>query len=264
MRILFCTFILFTSISLVAQDKPDHVLMLSGENKAGKVVGISETAIQFIHQGESLQYTLNKTDISKIEFASGRIEVYNEMPSLAEQGELLDHHNKIAVLPFVYIRDGVQQKNDAMERKVQGEFFGRMQSHIGILKAQATNTTNSLLAKNGVNDENFVQFTMPELANMLGVEYIIYGTLSISKEGATTYSYSAATIDKSKNRNKTRAYGSSSSSTQIQYQTDMEMFLYNDKGEVVWTKTKQSFWPNEDAYKETLKFMLKRMPIYQK
>lgn len=264
-KIIYTTFFLFILQASWAQEKLDHVLMLNGENKAGKVVGISTDAIEFIHDGESLKYTLQKSNISKIEFASGRIETFNEMPSkAAEKAALVDHHNKIAVLPFIYIRDGVQQKNDAMERKVQGEFFSRMQDHIGILKAQNTQETNAILAKNGVNDENFIQFTMPEIANMLGVEYIIQSTLSVSKEGATTYNYSSAVIDKDKDKNKTRAYGSSASSTQIQFQTDMEMTLYNDKGEVVWTRTKQSFWPNEDAYKETLKFMLKRMPIYQK
>lgn len=265
MKIFLSTIALFGTLSLMAQDKLDHVLMLSGENKIGQVVGISTETIEFIHDGESLKYTLKKSEISKIEFASGRIEVFNEMPSKAtENAALVDHHNRIAVLPFIYIRDGRQMKNDAMERKVQQEFFTLMQGHIGVLKGQPTQATNATLAKNGINDENFIQFTMPEITNMLGVEYVIQSTLSISKEGATTYNYSSATIDKNDSKNKTRAYGSSSSSTQIQYQTDLEMTLYNDKGEVVWTRTKQSFWPDENAYKETLKFMLKRMPIYQK
>ncbi len=264
MKQIYIIAILLMPILMIAQEKVDHVLMLNGENKAGKVVGISETAIQFIHQGESLQYTLNKADISKIEFASGRIEVYNEMPSLSEQGELLDHHNKIAVLPFIYIRDGVQKKNDAMERKVQQQFFSLMQGHVGVLKVQSFSETNTILAKNGVNDENFVQFTMPEIANMLGVEYIIQSTLSVSKRGATSYNSSSLLLKQNQAKDKVRGSNFSTSSTQIEYQTGLDMSLYNDSGEVVWTRSKESFWPNEDAYEQTLKFLLKRMPIYTK
>ena len=250
---------------MIAQEKADHVLMLDGENKAGKVVGISTDAIDFIHDGESLKYTLKKSNISKIEFGSGRIEVFNEMPSKAsENAALVDHHNRIAVLPYIYIRDGEQKKNDAMERKVQGEFFSLMQGHIGILKAQNTQETNAILAKNGVNDENFIQYTMPEIANMLGVEYVVQSTLSVSKQGATSYNSSSVTIKENEQKNKITGFGSSSSSTQIQFQTEVDMTLYNDKGEVVWTRSKESFWPNEDAYQQTIKFLLKRMPIYSK
>lgn len=253
------------SISVFAQEKLDHVLMLDGENKSGQVVGISEDAIDFIHDGETLKYTLKKSDISKIEFASGRIEVFNEMPTAASKNaELVDHHNKIAVLPFVYIRDGEQKKNDAMERKVQQELVAVMNNHVGVLKIQSTTETNALLAKSGVNDENFIQFTMPEIANMLGVEYIIQSTLTINQQGSTTYNSSSATVNRNDDKKKVTGYSSSSSSTQLQFQTNVDMTLYNDKGEMVWTQSKESFWPTEDAYQQTLKFLLKRSPVYSK
>lgn len=264
-KVSYIFFLCFLSLQIYAQENLDHVLMLNGENKAGKVVGISTDAIDFIHDGESLKYSLNKSNISKIEFASGRIEMFNEMPSKAsENAVLVDHHNRIAILPFTYIKNGEQKKNDAMERKVQNEFSSLMRGHIGILKAQSTQETNATLAKNGVNDENFIQYTMPELANMLGVEYIIQTTLSISEQGATSYNSSSVTINKNQEKNRVSGFSSSSSSTQIQFQTEVDMLLYNDKGDVVWSQSKESFWPNEDAYQQTLKFLLKRMPIYSK
>ena len=256
--------IFLVTISL-AQDKQDHVLMLDGENKSGKVVGISDDTIEFIHDGESLKYTLKKSNICKIEFASGRIEVFNEMPSSASSNaELVDHHNKIAVLPFTYIRDGEQKKNDAMERKVQQELVSVMQNHVGILKIQTTSETNALLAKSGINDENFIQFTMPEIANLLGVEYVIQSTLTINQQGSTTYSSSTATMNKNDDKKKVTGYSSSSSSTQLQFQTSVDMTIFNDKGEMVWSQSKESFWPTEDAYEQTLKYLLKRSPVYSK
>lgn len=137
-KIFFTTFFLLILQASWAQEKLDHVLMLSGENKAGKVVGLTDETVDFIHAGETLKYTLKKSEISKIEFASGRIEVFNEMPSAASRNaELVDHHNKVAILPFIYIRDGEQKKNDAMERKVQQELVAVMSNHVGIMKIKA-------------------------------------------------------------------------------------------------------------------------------
>jgi len=266
MKVFLPVFLIFFSITLSSaqEEKLDHILMTNGENKVGQVVGISDDAIEFIHQGETLKYTLKKSEISKIEFSSGRIEVFNEMPISSKETNLADHHNKIAVLPFTYIRDGEQKKNDAMERKVQQEFVSVMSDHVGVLKIQATSETNALLAKAGINDENFIQFTMPEIANMLGVEYIIQSTLTINQQGSTTYNSSSATVNRNDDKKKITGYSSSSSSTQLQFQTNIDMTLYNDKGELVWTQSKESFWPTEDAYQQTLKFLLKRSPVYSK
>lgn len=264
MRYLLTSLVLISILNVNAQTKSDKVLMVNGETKTGSVVGISEDAIEFMHDGEALKYTLKKVNISKIEFGSGRIEVFNEMKGGSKEAVLIDHHNKVAVLPFIYIRDGVQKKNDAMERKVQQQFFSLMQGHVGVLKVQSFSETNTILAKNGVNDENFVQFTMPEIANMLGVEYIIQSTLSVSKRGATSYNSSSLLLKQNQAKDKVRGTAFSATSTQIEFQTNLDMSLYNDSGEVVWTRSKESFWPNEDAYEQTLKFLLKRMPIYTK
>ena len=98
---------------------------------------------------------------------------------------------------------------------------------------------------------------------MLGVEYIVQSTLSISEKGATTYGSSYGTL-KEKDKNKLTATSFDASSTSLQFQTNLDMILYNDQGESVWTRSKESFWPNSDAYLQTIKFLLKRMPIYQK
>lgn len=101
---------------------------------------------------------------------------------------------------------------------------------------------------------------MPELANVLGVEYVVQSTLEINQKGSTSYN-SGVTNDA---KDKLSIFSSSSSSTQLQFETNVNMSLYNDNGDLVWTQKKQSFWPNEDAYLQTLKFLLKRMPIYTK
>ncbi|WP_339607670.1 hypothetical protein [uncultured Roseivirga sp.] len=264
MRILIISLSILVSLNAIAQDKLDKILMTNGETKTGNVVGISDASIEFVHEGESLKYSLKKENISKIEFASGRIEVFNKTDQTDGEASLADHHNKVAILPFVYIRDGEQKKNDAFERKVQQEFLTLMSGHVGILNIQSTNETNAILAKGGINDENFIQFTMPELANVLGVEYVVQSTLEINQKGSTSYNSGVTNAKQNNAKDKLSIFSSSSSSTQLQFETNVNMSLYNDNGDLVWTQKKQSFWPNEDAYLQTLKFLLKRMPIYTK
>lgn len=170
----------FTSLSVVmAHDSVDEttedpgldkIVMVSGEVKRGKVTGMSHDEVRFVHDKETLTYTFSKSKISKIEFgASGRIEVYNQVQmASAVAPNLSDHHNKIAILPFAYVRAGRQLTNDINETKLQQEFFNLMQGHVGSLNIQVPQTTKALLAKNGVMDESSNNYMIPEVANMPG------------------------------------------------------------------------------------------------
>jgi hypothetical protein len=252
--------------SIAQSPVSDKVLMTNGEVKQGQVVSIDDESITFVHKNESLQYKLNKTDISKIEFASGRIEVYNPVqPSFqgSDGTNLSDHHNKVAILPFNYIRDGAQLKGDIMERKVQREFFSLLKGHVGALKILDPEGVNAALIKHNINGENIYQFTIPELANFLGVEYIVQGTLTINQSGTSSFGSTYGQAE-SKSWNKISGYSLSASSTTVQYHTIVDIVLYNDSGEAVRSQSKESVWPNDNAYDMTFRYLIKRMPIYSK
>ena len=260
--ILLCTSISFAQ----SEAKLDKVVMTNGEVKMGHVTGISDTEVQFVHDKETLTYTLDKAKISKIEFgSSGRIEVYNQVQaSTTAEPNLADHHNKIAILPFVYVRDGRQQKNDVNETKVQQQFFSLMNGHVGALKVQDPQTTIALLRKNGVNDDTFDNYMIPEICNMLGVEYVVRGILTINQEGSTSYSSNYSSYTAKKNKPGTNKWSTGTTSSTLQFNTIVDMTLYNDNGEAVFSRSKESFWPTDDAYTLTLPWLLKRMPIYTK
>ncbi len=244
----------------------DKVVMTNGEVKMGHVTGISDTEIQFVHDKETLTYTLDKAKISKIEFgSSGRIEVYNDVQATTSADpNLADHHNKIAILPFVYVRDGRQLKDDVNETKVQQQFFSVMKGNVGALKVQDPQTTVALLRKNGVNDDTFDNYMIPEICNMLGVEYVVRGILTINQAGSTSYNSNYSSYTAKKNKPGTNKWSVGSSSSTLQFNTIVDMTLYNDNGEAVFTRSKESFWPTDDAYSLTLPWLLKRMPIYTK
>jgi hypothetical protein len=70
----------------------------------GKVIKMNPADLQFIYQNETVTYTVAKSDIVKITFASGRLEFLTKIDPSSKL-KLEDHHNKVAILPFGYIKD---------------------------------------------------------------------------------------------------------------------------------------------------------------
>ncbi|ULQ54595.1 hypothetical protein [Flavihumibacter fluvii] len=286
-RILVLLTALIFSIVVFAQGaaKADVILKLNGDELTGKVVDISDNDIKFSYTGENLVYTIKKVDIFKITFASGRIEVINKQPLPSEsrsepanntnaasptgQGTMESHHNKVAVLPFAFVKDG-QEAVNVLSEKAQQETYAYLTKHAGIFNIIEPRTSNAVLIKAGINKENIKGYTMEDLCNLLGVEYVIEGIVMVNKGTQTNYTSNSGKINnnnsnnKSTDKNKT-TYNSSSYSTSTQnFETSLNLKIYNDKGTSVFSQERKSFWSTADAYKITLEYLLKRTPLYSK
>lgn len=277
MKYLLLTAIaLVFSLSAFTQDGPktDEILKINGEEMIGKVLEIDDASIKFCYTGETLIYVVNKADIVKITFASGRIEFFNK-PVETSPANKADHHNKIAILPFKYLIDK-QDAGEELTYKVQREAFTLLQGHVGSLEIQDPDATNTLLLKAGVTNSNVRGYTMGEICNILNVEFILQGL--VNQESTTTSNVQSTTVDyKNKNFGTTsgKAIGtvngsagwvnaSTVTSTSQNYQTDITMNVYNDDGNSLFSQNHTSFWSMNDAYKITLQYLLKRIPLYQK
>jgi len=261
-------------IPVFAQDEKsyDVVLKLSGEEHIGNVIEMDDTTIKFVHTGETLSYTFKKSDVMKITFSTGRIEIINEVPKKnvdeSNQGSSLEeHHNKIAILPFAYIIDK-QSASEDMKYKVQTECYSYLNNHTGELVILDPITTNAILIKAGINTETIRGYTMGEICDILGVEYIITGTITQNETFTSNYQGSNTQIksgDNKKNSGKTiKASTSAYSSSTQNFQTAITMNIYTNKNTNIYSKDHSSFWPTTDAYKITLQYLLKRTPIYKK
>ncbi len=267
---------LFVVLSLqnFAQDEKNYdvVLKLNGEEHVGNVTEMDDNIVKFVHKGESLSYTFKKADIMKITFASGRVEIINEAPEVNEGNStpgsgLESHHNKIAILPFSYIMNK-QSVGEEMTFKVQNECYSFLNNHVGELSIQDPITTNALMIKAGINQDNIRGYTMGEICNILGVEYLVTGTITQNNTSTSNYSGTSTSGKNEKNKKNTgnifAATSSTYSSSTQNYQTAMTMNIYTDKNTNIYSKDHTSFWPNDEAYKITLQYMLKRTPIYKK
>ena len=270
--------VLGTFLVLAVNAQNDVILKLDGEEMEGKISKINENDLDFTYKNESILYKVKKADIEKITFGSGRIQFFNKKGGNVNSN-LEEHHNKVAILPFGYIKD-MERSNAIMTKKIQQETYTIFKKQAISLKFQDPLTTNALLAKAGVSNNNIEGYTMGEICNILTVEYIIQGLVSIEK---TTVSNYGSTSKQSKNTNNNthvdkngkivgdvwnnnkHSSTSFSSSTSVQnYSTNITMNVYTDKGDNIYTKDHSSFWQTEDAYRITLNYLAKRTPIYKR
>lgn len=269
-------FLFATSFSLAQNDV---ILKNDGTEMKGKVTAIDNDNVHFIYENETVEYTVAKSDMVKITFGSGRVEFFNK-PAGNSAISLEDHHNKVAVLPFGYLKDQ-ETSNPIMQKQIQEETYSIFRSKAQSLNFQDPRTTNALLAKAGVNNDNIDGYTMGEIANILSVEYMVQGMVSINKSSVTSYRNTNTTTKSDRNNNayidrhgniigdiwntnKRKTSSSSFGSESQNYVTNITMNIYTDKGDTIFTKEHESFWQTEDAYKVTLAYLAKRTPLFKK
>ena len=271
--IIYLFFIFLFTFQMHSQT--DIILKVNGDEMQGKVLKINPNNLQFIYQNETVEYTVPKSEIVKITFASGRVEFFNKSQN---NSKLENHHNKVAVLPFGYLKNQ-ETSNPIMQKKIQMETYTIFKKKAISLKFQDPVTTNALLAKSGITNNNLEGFTMGEIANILGVEYIVQGLVSIEKTSVTSFS-NTTTSSKNKNKahvdkkghiigdiwntNNRKSNSSTFGSTTQNYATNIKMNIYTDKGDNLFTQDHQSFWNTQDAYKITLNYLAKRTPIFKR
>jgi hypothetical protein len=281
-NLLVILFALAVNFQLQAQTKKDVVYLNSGEKKEGKVTGITESVIKFRFEGEEFDYELNKSDVNKIEFASGRVETFGES-SLGQPAPPArnptpsggaDTHNKVAVLPFEFISNDPSMSPESMSKLVQSTTANLVRDEYRTLTLQDPLTTNALLAKKNINQSNLSSFTPDELAQTLGVEFVVFGTLSVTNKGTSTFG-SGGTVynekennsynnNKSSSNTKGSVYSSSSSQTTIEYDTTVDFRMFNDRGENLYSQSRHVFGTNMDSYKDGISYMVKRTPFGSK
>ena len=279
-------YVLFLMLSLAsmhlfaqpaAKIKEDVLLKTNGEEMKGRVTKITDDAVSFVYTGETAEYVIKKSDLLKIVHSSGRVEMFGQaaLPSQERQREQVnmsaspaDHHNKIAILPFTYIMDN-QPGADAIGFKAQEDTFSFLKQHAAGYTILDPRTTNALLAKGGVSKDKMMNFTMKEICDILGVEYVIDGSVMQNK-GYQTSSTSGIDNTKVKRDDDQKVkgistYGSTNSMSVQRYDVSVSLNIYMDNNASIYNQSHKAFLSNTDGgYSSPLEYLLKRCPLYRK
>ncbi len=275
------------NLSLFAQN--DVVVMTNGDIKQGKVTAMEENAVKFVHSGEELEYTLKKTDISKIQFASGRTQSFNDASVTASAAPAstapaaavpaatttaAERKGKLAVLPVEVISNDPGINPETMGTQIQHEAVNSFKQHSRGVMVQDPRTTSSLLLKNNIDHGQLAAMAPGEVATILGVEYVAYGVVNIENKGSMTTGSGVTTYkekedkanidDKRRTSTKATEFSSGSSSTTIEYDCKVELSVYNDQGSNVYSDSRDAFGMSQDSYNNGLNYMIRRTPFGDK
>ncbi|RUT72212.1 hypothetical protein D0817_00915 [Flavobacterium cupreum] len=272
--IIFCN-----SIFVVAQTtkKNDSIFMMNGEKKEGSILSIKDKTIKFVYTGETLEYELEKADINKIVFASGRTEIINYFGNSepdTRQSRPSDRKGKIAVLPFELISNDPSLDVYLLGEQLQAETYLSIKKYTSGLEMQDPITTNNLLAKYKLPYANLKAISPKEMAELLAVEIVVYGTANIRNSGASTYhgGFVSQNVMETKKKDgkkeKTNAFGteysSNSTTTVTNFDTKIILNFFNDRGADIYAVSRNSFGSDVDAYLATINYLVKRCPFGSK
>lgn len=267
-KIVLLMVVLFNTVIAFAQDK---VTMLNGEKREGKILAVRDDAIKFVYKGETLEYEFKKSDISKIEFASGRTEIVNVPSAAAVSSNPAARKGKAAVLPFEFITNDSSLDATAMSHQLQTETYNSVKENTTLNQVQDPITTNSLLAKAGLNGSNLMTKTPAEMAELLGVEHVLYGIANVTIQGSSTYGSGVSSIngkstekkqdDTKKTKSSGTVFSSNNATVQTNYDTKIDLNLYNDQGTNEFSQSRNSFGNGFDAYRATINYLIKRCPF---
>jgi hypothetical protein len=252
--------------------------MVDGEIKQGKVTAMEESAVKFIHTGEDLEYSFKKTEISKIQFGSGRVQTFNDsaqsapVPAATTSPE--ERKGKLAVVPVEVITNDPSINAETMGTQIQHEAVNSFKQHSPGMSIQDPRTTSSILSSSNIDQGQLTAMAPGDVAVMLGVEFVAYGVVNIENKGTmttgsgvTTYQEkesNARSTDRKDTRVKASEVTSASSSTTVEYDCKVELSIYNDQGNNVFSESRDAFGWTLDSYNNGLNYMIRRTPFGDK
>lgn len=292
---LFCIFTSTMFCKVLAQSKKnvkqknDIVTMLNGEAKTGKVKSVSDDVVKFSYTDETVEYQIKKSEIAKIEFSNGRVEVINTAaPKPAAEEKIVaqtvavpvveqapvavapaaavpkstpeERKNKIAVLPFEIFSNDPSLKSESFSRQVQQSCADAIRGQSPYQTIQDPMITNSILMKHHFTIDSLLSYTPQEWAEILGTEFVVIGSYSIENKGTQSTGGAYTSFDKKKTDDKTKGsvYSSNNSYTTTSYDTKVGLRIYNDSGNTLYSDTHSPAFGSLDSYNPGLKYMIKR------
>ena len=180
---------------------------------------------------------------------------------------------RVAVMPLVYLGDGSEGREEEMRYQLQDVVVSYMSRNAAELKFMDAAEINALLYKKGISSDNIRQYTPHELARLLNVEYLIMGSVIQDPGNIVTTENSYNTrrqyVDYrgrygDRNRISGRSFHTGNTVTRQHIKTQVSISIYNETGNRIYTKSRESILTESDAYKFALQYLLKRTPLYNR
>lgn len=281
----FAIIMLLVTIAGFAQNgskKLDKIIKRDYQIIECTIAKMSDKTVEYSLPGETLQISLDISQIARIDFASGRSQTFdvsttsnvvsstntnNNSNQTLASAEMKP--NTIAVLPVPYVNADNLQSSEEMSKFAQNDLYNKLldkSSNIFPLTVQDLRTTNSLLHKAGIDYKNIDETPIEDLQKILGVDNIVAAKISFTTaESATSVAYNSgnAKISDNNKKVKTSDIGTTSTNTQTYYYYTVYFDMYKNNTKI-YSQTRKPLFSIKDSWIDSVSYLLKRSPIYTK
>lgn len=236
---------------------------------------MSDKTVEYSLPGETLQISLDVSQIARIDFASGRSQTFDvstNNASASTSQTIVNAEmkpNTIAVLPVPYVNSDNLQSSEEMSKFAQNDMYNKLldkSANIFPLTVQDLRTTNSLLHKAGINHTNIDETPIEDLEKILGVDNIVAAKVSFTMSEsaiATTYNSGNAKVSDNNKKLKTNDISTTTANTQMYYYYTVYFDMYKNTTKI-YSQTRKPFLAVKDSWMDSITYLLKRSPIYVK
>jgi len=169
----------------------------------------------------------------------------------------------LAILPFTFTDDGhlseVQGK-EAQQFLIQ--YISKKQKHFTVAPQNARDI-NVALKKADVTIKTMDDFTTSEIADALGVEYILMDSIDRTFEGASSITTGFGIVNQ-KDWNTTNVYGSSVNTSAKKYHSTVYISIFKKDGNVIYDKSKGNVFIDDtsESWKNSIIWQVRHFPLY--
>lgn len=277
-KVIALLLMLFVSVFGVAQGgkKLDKIIKRDYTIIECTIAKISDQTVEYSLPGETVQISLDVSQIARIDFASGRSQTFDVsagstyIPSAPGPISVTEMKpNTIAVLPVPYVNSDNMQSSEEMSKFAQNDMYNKLldkSANIFPLTVQDLRTTNSLLHKAGIDHHNIDETPIADLEKILGVDNIIAAKISYTmstSSTASTYGSGSTTISNNDKKVKSTDYSTTTANTQMYYYYNVYFDMYKNTTKI-YSQTRKPFLNLKDSWIDSITYLLKRSPIYTK
>jgi hypothetical protein len=239
------------------------------------IAKMSDKTVEYSLPGETMQISLDVSQIARIDFASGRSQTFDVSENNAPSGNSVQvtssemKPNTIAVLPVPYVNSGTMEESEEMAKFAQNDLYNKLldkSANLFPLTVQDLRVTNSLLHKAGIDYKNIDETPIEDLQKILGVDNIIAAKVSFTlTEGSTASTYSSGSAKVSDNNKKVKTSDvSTTNASNLTYYNYVVYFDMYKNGTKIYSQSRKPFLNIKDSWMDSITYLLKRSPIYVK
>lgn len=252
--------------SVHGQNASDHIFLTNGETIAVKVKKVAPTTITYAYLGEEVE----KDDVVKIVFKSGREQVFNQsqlevgIPSDFEYPPMRTDEG--AVLPFEFIFDGASAPEEGFE--AQEYYYNNLlrKPERNTISYQDVETTLKRLRDAGITQATDMRdYEMSEIAKIVGAGILVTGKITVDYRSTTSTTSGSTTTKVNTKKKKVKSYSSDYTTSTDEFNTKVLFRIYDKDGnKIVDVKRVPFMATTRNNYVTALNYLMKRTPYYKK